>query len=1071
MVANAEDRPVFCRAAPLSERLRNVAAIVGDASSGGRRLGHWRDRHPFSESVFWDEKLRSDGVDEPLLKNLLGESTESLHGRLGDADWADWLTGGLDDDIRLELDDSDEELPYFAPIACDLLTPTIRRLETELAAMAETATDSGFDAATLTRQLQEELLWSVHTMFGRTMALEINLARTRGDLTGETSDERFDQFLDRLRDPLNRRRLFADYPVLARQLTVRVRQWYDNSLRMVGRIITDAPLLSQEFTAGAPLGILESISINAGDQHRRGQSVAMVRWSGGLTLVYKPRSMKLDIAFARLLDWLNRAGLPHALTAAHCLDRGEYGWSELIVTSPCEDVAGVRRFYHRQGALLALLGLMRTNDMHAENLIAVGEHPVLVDLETLMQPQLPNSNPRQTAAEHLATEATATSVLHIGLLPTPSWITREGRAVDISGLGHRPGQRSSMTVPMLSDFGKDTMRITMERVDMELPDHRPVAKDTPLNLLDYADDLVEGYTRMHRLCRERRDDLLAEDGPLEAFRGTEVRVLVQSTIVYATLLRTGFHPDVLRDGLDRDKMFDFLWRRVDQTPDLAATIPAERRDLWRNDVPFFTAETDGDRLIDSDGAPVPGLTVTPGLELVRKALFAWDEEHLAGQLTLIKGALAAATMNNSDQYDYPDYGVPEPSRSAPHDRLVETAVRLGDELHSQAFRSHATAQWLGLNSHMGRNWRLGPLSPDLFNGISGVTLFLAELSRASGEERFARLAHHALVTLKHQINREGTHTLHGMAGLPGIAYTLCRLSELLSDESLHGLALELTARTLPEVSADAEFDIVAGGAGTIAALRIVHTLHPGGPAADVIRAAADHLVRSAQSFGKGVGWMPALITQNNLASQPLSGFGHGTGGIAWALGEAAHLLGEPRYAEVARTALDYERELFDPQTHTWSDVRAPDGQATINAWCHGSVGIGLSRLGVRETLFTDDSSEVDTDIDITLAGARRDGFGISHSLCHGDAGAVDLFLSAGASLDRQALRDEAGRHAAAMLHTIDERGFLCGLPYGQAAPSLMVGLSGIGYQLLRVADPDHVPSVLSLSVPGRHGRP
>ena len=1055
----------FDRAAPLSERLHSIGSITADTALGDRRLRQWRDREPFDVTAHWQERLASEGLDEESLARILGESPDSLQRRLGDTAWADWIPD--DDGIRPEFDDPEESGPFFAPVACDLVEPALENLKGELAAVAETATDSGFDADELAHRLQPQLLWAVHTMLGRTMALELNLARERGELAGDDSQARFRRFLEGLRAPSRRRRLFHDYPVLARQLSIRVRQWFDNSLRMVRRAVADAPALAQRFHGGSPLGSLESISINAGDQHRDGQSVAMVRWSTGLTLVYKPRSMKLDMAFARLLDWLNGAGLPHPLRAADCLDRGEYGWSELIVAQPCDDPEGVRRFYRRQGSLLALLGMLRANDMHAENLIAVGEHPILIDLETLLQPRLPNTGPKQSPAEHEAIEATATSVLQIGLLPTPSWLTKDGRAVDLSGLGHRPGQRSPMPMPMLSDFGTDMMRVKMQRVDMDLPDHRPVAKDTRLNLLDYGDDIIAGYTQTHRLCRERRDELLSEDGPLRAFEGARVRVLVQSTVIYSTLLRTGYHPDVLRDALDRDRMFDFLWRRVEQTPALTAAIPAERRDLWRNDVPYFSADSDGDRLFDSDGRPIAELAVVPALPLVREALATWDDEHLAGQLTLIRGALAAATMNGSNDFEYPQYAIPAADGPASSGEFIEAATRVGEQLHSQAFHTDGSAQWLGLSSHMGRNWRLGPLSSDLFNGLSGVTLFLAELGRATGQERFTRLARHAAATIIRQIERDGAHTHHGMAGLPGIAYTLCRLAPLLDDESLNTVALDVTGQILPHVKADGEYDMVAGSAGTIAALRAVHALNPDGPAAEVIRAAAEHLAQTAEPHGAGVSWMPGLIAEYGVAPQPLAGFGHGTAGIAWALGEAAHLLGEPRYADVARSAIDYERGLFDPDIRAWRDVRNGTDDMAITAWCHGGIGIGLSRLGVRRTLYAADTTAVDAEIAAALACSREHGFGVSHSLCHGDAGALELFLSAATALESPELADETGRHAAALLRTIDSEGWLCGLPYGQSAPSLMVGLSGIGYQLLRMADPEHVPSVLTLAAPGR----
>ncbi|NJL57749.1 hypothetical protein HC928_23425 [bacterium] len=41
----------------------------------------------------------------------------------------------------------------------------------------------------------------------------------------------------------------------------------------------------------------------------------------------------------------------------------------------------------------------------------------------------------------------------------------------------------------------------------------------------------------------------------------------------------------------------------------------------------------------------------------------------------------------------------------------------------------------------------------------------------------------------------------------------------------------------------------------------------------------------------------------------------------------------------------------------------------------------------------------------------------------------------------------------------------CGTPTGVETPGLMMGLAGIGYQLLRLANPQSVPSILTLEVP------
>jgi lantibiotic modifying enzyme len=45
---------------------------------------------------------------------------------------------------------------------------------------------------------------------------------------------------------------------------------------------------------------------------------------------------------------------------------------------------------------------------------------------------------------------------------------------------------------------------------------------------------------------------------------------------------------------------------------------------------------------------------------------------------------------------------------------------------------------------------------------------------------------------------------------------------------------------------------------------------------------------------------------------------------------------------------------------------------------------------------------------------------------------------------------------------------LCGVPNGVETPGLMTGITGIGYELLRLAAPTQVPSLLIMEPP--HGR-
>ena len=78
---------------------------------------------------------------------------------------------------------------------------------------------------------------------------------------------------------------------------------------------------------------------------------------------------------------------------------------------------------------------------------------------------------------------------------------------------------------------------------------------------------------------------------------------------------------------------------------------------------------------------------------------------------------------------------------------------------------------------------------------------------------------------------------------------------------------------------------------------------------------------------------------------------------------------------------------------------------------------------------------------------------------------LDLVLEAARTLDPPRWGAQADRVATAILQDMGHHGPRCGNPLGVESPGFMTGLAGIGYQLLRLAEPARVPSVLTLSPP------
>jgi lantibiotic modifying enzyme len=77
-------------------------------------------------------------------------------------------------------------------------------------------------------------------------------------------------------------------------------------------------------------------------------------------------------------------------------------------------------------------------------------------------------------------------------------------------------------------------------------------------------------------------------------------------------------------------------------------------------------------------------------------------------------------------------------------------------------------------------------------------------------------------------------------------------------------------------------------------------------------------------------------------------------------------------------------------------------------------------------------------------------------------GNLEPLLQGARVLGRPALREQAGSLAQAVLESIEEHSWICGVALGTKTPGMLVGLAGIGYGMLRVASSDRVPSVLTL---------
>ncbi len=1068
--------PTWYCALTLAERSAlppgSLASLPGEPGqdTGQRRLGRWRSQPPYDSESTLDQRLAQLGIDQARLVEILGESAESLQQRLVQPPaWLAELAEAYAQPSAAFADPPPgEEMLGFLELVQPLVDRACERLATGIGELIAQWPALPFDPETIEDVLLMNLPDPLLARLGRTMVLELNVARLKDLLEGDTPAERFRSFIEGLRQPDRSIAILAEYPVLARQLAICISRWAEVSLEFLGRLCADWEAIRAGLSPGNDPGVLVELAGGAGDTHRGGRSVMVARFESGFRVVYKPKPLSIDVHFQELLAWLNDLNPGPPFRTLAVLDRGLYGWVEFVEHTGCSSTAEVTRFYHRLGAYLALLNALNATDFHLENLIASGDHPMLIDLETLFHPEFDPYD--RTDAGIVAGRQMADSVLQVGLLPQRLWSAEDYTGIDISGLGGEAGQLSPDRVPRLADAGTDVMRYVRERVELPGEANRPFLDGVEVNALDYVEELLAGFTAMYRLLIAHRAELMAPDGPLAPFAGDEIRVLLRPTRTYDQLLFESFHPDMLRDALDRDLLLDRLWVVVPQRPFMANALAAERVELQEGDIPIFTTHPSSLDLWSGRGDVIQGVLTESGSSLLDRRLRQLSEEDLQRQLWTIRSSLAtlATAEIDLDVPSVPAYQL-QPSRNGTgRARLLDGARAVGESLVATAVLGEQDVAWLGLVRLDDTTWELAPLGMDLYNGTPGIALFLAYAGRILGEERYTALSRRGFFAISRHVEQFGAELpgIGGFEGWGGMLYTLTHLGTLWQDAAVLDRAAEVVGVLARFVEQDDAYGVVRGAAGAIGSLLAYHRCVPSGQALAAAVACGDHLLAAAQPMGSGLGWVAS-----GSGPAPLGGFGHGATGIALALLELAAVTGDARYRLAAQQAVDYERSLYRQDAGNWLDLRqaSASGADTAGgpprfsvAWCHGAPGIGLARLAARQHL---DDEQLDHEISAALQATLADGFGQSHSLCHGDMGNLELLRAAGQVPGGGRWRAEADRVAAMVLDSIDRDGWQCGGPQGVEMPGLMLGLAGIGYQLLRLAEPDAVPSVLLLAPP------
>ena len=808
----------------------------------------------------------------------------------------------------------------------------------------------------------------------RVLIQDIHECKKRGLLKGKNSEEEYEDYEKRLlEDPGYIDSLCESYLEMKRLLFLQIYQTINLMWEIETALQTDKNILVKRFCLENDFDHVICMDTRLSDCHRGGKTVTKLVLDNGCTLIYKPHNVQKELLFEGIYEkFLNWCGLSGR--RLHIMDRGTYGWEEYIERAGCNSNEEVERYFQRTGIMLFLCYLMGATDIHGENLLAMGEYTVLLDLETF--PGC-HQQKKATNADQMVREAAANSVLYTGLLPVMTWGDQEAGVI-VSALHKNSKQMTPFRLPVICQSNSSEIHIEYRSIEIKVSDSLPTFQNKVMNPADFEEWICKGFGDAYDCMLERKQEITDE---LEGFFAYGGRVLLRHTQQYSMNLNMSLFPEFLKSREKRDLFLHVLDKQNMQT----VVHAYERRALSRMDVPIFYVDGKGRDLLDGGGGKYPKFFAESPYEVWRRKAEALDAEDKKKQLRFIR--LSLALLKDRREYHRDDDWTDSQEAVISKEDMLRQIAGMVCNM-AVVYGEDEDINWSGLRFYDEKSWSFVPHGMYLYDGIGGIAVFLAMVLRKYPEDTFARI--YKMVTeklfsyterlLKNEEKSESAHS-GAFIGEGSVVHTYLLLYQITKRQIYLDYAKAHSEVLFKKADMDESSDFLSGLAGAVVVLMKLYkvTKEEGYLKASVELGERiwGHAVR--QSLGYG---FPGV-----MQGKALAGMAHGNSGYILAYSYLLEATGDRCYEKRICELLAYEDSLYSKERGNWKDLRKGDSEGKdLNAWCHGAAGILLSRMRLKELKEFQEHTGVQEDFKRCVEALRLCSETESICLCHGVAG-------------------------------------------------------------------------------------
>lgn len=507
-------------------------------------------------------------------------------------------------------------------------------------------------STTLYASCMEELVGAICVNAMRIISYEYyNIKESKEDI------DNYDRYFEKLVLSDNYMGVFLKkYAVYCDLCKIIVGELIEYLSEIIANYEMDRSELSSKFDNN--FGDILRIECSKGDLHN-GKSVAFIIFEGG-KLIYKPRNESNAGLLKNMVEFLTKDLKIRDFKFINYIDKTNYSWEEIVEYKECVNIEEMENYYYRAGVLLAAFYFMGSFDLHHENIICVGEYPVVIDNETITKCLFDDE-------VEFDQKDVRVSVLSTSFIPYVN--DQNVFEVNISGILSEDGISQRKQQVLVRD---DNGILGYKDINLEIEKEKNIVKlsdGTTLGDNKIRELLIMGFRDASLSAVKNKNNFIELMQDYFANNYNIFRQILRSTQVYYQFIQASNNPEILQDVNKRNDLFSILSKNFIASKFGYLRVLHEIEEMKKGNIPLFYAKCNSKHLYSNENIVCknyfkepPNVTVIKKInnysidlmnyqiELINKSVAMVQKEELFGK-TIISNKCAVGTVTSNYLYE------------------------------------------------------------------------------------------------------------------------------------------------------------------------------------------------------------------------------------------------------------------------------------------------------------------------------------------------------------------------------------------------------------------------------------